>query len=139
MSWRKIGFIECLFRILFFGMIFLHTKKNLQKCIKLTKAKYYSNKLKYSVIDSKSTRKILNELLRPNKSNCKINLTISGQILTTPEKVAVSFKDYFSNVGNLRLCYSKHNNRRWSKKKLTFPSDLENHHFTKSPHTHLNS
>ena len=43
----------------------------------------------------------LNGLLRPDQNICKLNLTIKGQILTTPEKVADAFIEYFSNVANL--------------------------------------
>ena len=76
-------------------------KKILQKCIKATKAKYLSNKLKNSVNDSKSTWKILNGLLRPNRSSFKIKLTIIDQILTTPVKDTDASNDYFSIVANL--------------------------------------
>ena len=39
--------------------------------------------------------------MRPNKSSCKLNLTLNYQILTTPEKVANAFNDYFASVANL--------------------------------------
>ena len=65
------------------------------------KLKNYSNKVKKSIIDLKYTWKILNGLLRPNRSSSKSNSTIDDQILTTPEKVAVAFNDYFSSVASL--------------------------------------
>ena len=69
-----------------------HTKL-LNKTILITKSIYYSNKLNLSIGDYKSTWKILNHVIKPNRKFPTIKLEADKTVLTDPTEIVSKFNE----------------------------------------------
>ena len=66
--------------------------------IRKAKANYYENEFKKNSANLRKTWSIINEILKPKKTNQTINLTEENGNKVCNENVSVKFVDYFTNI-----------------------------------------
>ena len=87
---------------------FTNLRKKFEQAVKMNKRKFYWNKFKNCIGDSRQTYKLLNELNEKSISRFKVPILESCQKLNdnpTEKDVANRFNDFFINIGENR--YSK--------------------------------
>ena len=72
----------------------------LTKLIRTSKKLYYSNRLNNAEGDSRSTWKIINEMINKKRESTSLdNLNINGKEITNSEDVSKEFNSFFTRVG----------------------------------------
>ena len=85
-----------------YGNAFKSLRNEINKKVRLSKNKYFKNRLNESVGDSKSTWKVLSDILHRTKNVNKtqnVNFIINNQHVKDPNIVSNRFNEHYVNVG----------------------------------------